>query len=59
MNDSTPSRKVATIPVTAMAAEVLVWALHDFAGYDMPANIAIAIFGLIAFGVAYLVPDKP
>jgi len=51
-----PLNKVSASAGAGAAAAILAWALHQFAGVDVPAGIEAAATVLISTAVAYLVP---
>ena len=53
-----PSRKVNAGGITASLAVVIVWAAKEFARVEVPAEIAVAMTGILAYIVQYMVRDK-
>jgi putative flippase GtrA len=54
-----PTRKVSGgIVIGAPASVIIAWALREFAGVEMPPEVAAAVGALISIIIAYLVPDK-
>lgn len=51
-----PTQKVTAVGVTGAISIVLVWALHQFAHLDMPAEVASAVTTILAFLAGYLTP---
>jgi hypothetical protein len=51
-----PTQKVTAAGAAGAVSIVLVWALHQFAHLDMPAEVASAITTLLAFLTGYLTP---
>ncbi len=50
-----PEKKVITGSLGGAFTIIIVWALKDFAGVDVPTEVAQAFTILTGFGVAYLV----
>ena len=53
-----PTRKVNAGGITASLAVVIVWAAKEFARVEVPAEIAVAMTGILAYIVQYIVRDK-
>jgi putative flippase GtrA len=56
--DLKPQPKVAAGGIGGAAALVIIW-VAGLLGLDVPAEVAAAIVGLVSFGVAYFVPQRP
>lgn len=52
-----PNKKVAAGGLAGGLSTLLVWGLGEM-GVEVPAEVAAAIATLVAFGVAYMVPEK-
>lgn len=52
-----PSRKVNAGGAVAAATVILVWAAKRFFEVDIPADIAVAISGLLTYLVQWAVPN--
>lgn len=49
-----PVPKVIAGTIAGAATVVIVWLLHQFAGVDLPAEVAAALTVLLTAGAAYL-----
>lgn len=52
-----PTRKVGSGLLAGALTSIAVWALDQFAGVQIPAEIAAAITTVLAFAVSWLVPE--
>lgn len=57
-NGAAPIAKVGNPALVTMAGAVLVWVAKQYFRTDIPAEVAIAMIGLIAYAVAYITPIK-
>ena len=57
-NLSAPDRKVNVGALNGAIMAIIAWAVGEFAGVNIPAEIAIAGSTVIGFIVSYLVPNK-
>ncbi len=55
---SAPIAKVNNPAIVTMAGAVLVWVAKQYFKTEIPAEVAVALLGLIAYAVAYLTPIK-
>lgn len=53
----TPQRKVAVGAAVSGIVVVLAWASKAFANVDVPAEVGIAINGILTFAAQYFLPD--
>ena len=51
-----PDRKVTAGALAGAVTVIGGWALREFAGVDLPAEVASAATTILTFGVAYFVP---
>ena len=56
MMTNVPARKVAASSVGSALSVLGVWALHEFAGVEMPASVQSALVLCVTFLVGYYVP---
>lgn len=54
-----PIQKVSGAAIASLATTIVFWALHQYAGVDLPSEVSAAITGLIALTVGYLTPIAP
>lgn len=55
----TPTRKIQAAGIGIPVAVVLAWALREFGGVEMPAEVSTAIGGIISTVLGYMIPEKP
>ena len=48
--------KTASVGAATAITTIAVWALRQFAAVEVPAEIAAALMGLVAWGLTYFVP---
>jgi len=53
---SQPLDKVTFGALAAAVVAALAWALREFAGIELPADIQSALVVVVGFGISYLVP---
>lgn len=53
-----PSRKVTTGGLAGALSVIIVWAVEEFGGVTIPAEIASAFTVIATAVVAYLVPER-
>ena len=56
MNDL-PQRKVAAGGIAGALSSIIIWAMKEYGGVEVPAEIAVAITTLVVFGLQYFVPN--
>jgi hypothetical protein len=54
-----PQRKIVAGGIAGSVSSLVVWALQQFGGIEVPAEQAVAITMLITFAVQYIVPNAP
>lgn len=59
MASSIPQRKVGAGAVAGALTIVIVWALSELAGVEVPGAVASAITTVTMFVVGYTVPEPP
>jgi hypothetical protein len=55
---SLPTQKVATGALAGAVSVILVWALRQFAGLELPAEVASACTMVLSFAVSYFTPPS-
>jgi hypothetical protein len=55
----TPSRKVTVGLVAGSVMTILAWCSKQYAGVEIPAEVALAGATVINFALQYLVPNAP
>ena len=60
MNQPTaaPTRKVTAGALAAALTTILVWVLSEFAGVELPPEVAAAVTSILTLGAAYIVPER-
>jgi len=58
MNDPTPQRKVVAGGVAGAVSTIAVWAVEQFGGITIPADIALATYTVVLFAIQYYVPNS-
>jgi hypothetical protein len=53
---SQPLDKITYGALAAATVVILAWALREFAGIDLPAEVQSALALLVGFGISYYVP---
>ena len=53
---SQPLDKITYGALAAATVVILAWALREFAGIDLPAEVQSALVLLVGFGISYYVP---
>ena len=53
---SQPLDKITYGALAAATVVILAWALREFAGIDLPAEVRSALVLLVGFGISYYVP---
>ena len=53
---SQPLDKITYGALAAATVVILAWALREFAGIDLPAEVRSALALLVGFGISYYVP---
>jgi len=53
---SQPLDKITFGALAAATVVILAWALREFAGIDLPAEVQSALALIIGFGISYYVP---
>jgi hypothetical protein len=53
---SQPLDKITYGALAAATVVILAWALREFAGIDLPAEVQSALALIVGFGISYLVP---
>ncbi len=59
MNGNAPTRKVTLGAGVGAGVGILVWALNQYAGAGIPAEIAVAGSTLLTFVAQYFIPEPP
>ena len=59
MNESSPQRKVVAGGIAGAISSIGVWALEQFGGVTIPAEIALATYTVVLFILQYAVPNAP
>jgi hypothetical protein len=54
-----PDRKVTAGALAGSATAIMTWALNQFAGVQLPGEVAVACATILTFGVSYMVPNQP
>ena len=57
-NLQAPDRKVNVGAINGAIMAIIAWAIGEFAGVNIPAEIAIAGSTVIGFILAYIIPNK-
>lgn len=58
MTNSTPARKVVAGSLSAAISTIVLWALKEFIGIEIPDAIQAAVLTVVVFVVGYLVPPS-
>lgn len=53
-----PQRKVLAGGMAGALSSIAVWAVHEFGGVTIPADIALAVYTVCLFGLQYFVSNS-